>query len=649
MNRGHGAGLFLHSPTRALIARFPIYEVNKPRGAEVERLKPFYHNMKRTFLALTMLALVLPALPQARGQAVSVDFFYNNLSGGNWIEAADYGYGWQPDVATSDPNWRPYADGYWAYTDDGWTWVSYEDFGWATYHYGRWARLADQGWVWFPGSDLDWGPAWVSWRTGGDYVGWAPLPPRGPGVVYEGQPIGARVDIDFDIGPDYYNFIDARFIGEPVLRDRIFAPSQNVNYINNTVNVTNITVQNNVVYNYGPDYDLLSSRSSRPIQRLKIERQQNVDLSTAAKSGALTKVQGDKLFVGAPTKISKSAPSVAPPKIKTKVAQPKIVNGWAGVANAAQLKEKMKTENPKNVLPPTGAPATGRATGAASPVLGASPTVTAAPAGSPAPFERGRGKGKPGKAGGPPELGVTATPTVSPVGSPAPFERGKGRGRPSAGAQPGFTGSPTESPSGAASPTPFEKGKGRGRPGAGAQPAFTGSPTESPSGAASPAPFEKGKGRGRPGAGAQPGFTPPAQSPSGLETTPPPGKHKGQFERGFASPSPAQSGGTSNMPAQGRQKGRGPEQTGTPPVTGAAPYEGRGRGRAAEQTGTPPATGVAPEGPGGRQRSQGAYGQPGSAPGGGTPAGPERGQGKPEGGKKKGQKPSPSPAGPPPG
>ncbi len=55
-----------------------------------------------------MFAAVLPALPQVRAD-VSVDFFYNNLSGGNWIEVEGYGYGWQPDVAVSDPNWRPYA------------------------------------------------------------------------------------------------------------------------------------------------------------------------------------------------------------------------------------------------------------------------------------------------------------------------------------------------------------------------------------------------------------------------------------------------------------------------------------------------------------------------------------------------------------
>ena len=90
---------------------------------------------------------------------------------------------------------------------------------------------------------------------------------------------------EFDIGPEYYNFCDIRFIGEPVLRDRIFPPVQNVTYITNTVNVTNIYVQNNVVYNYGPNYNVVNEYSSRPIQKLKLEQQTNVDVSAAAKSG----------------------------------------------------------------------------------------------------------------------------------------------------------------------------------------------------------------------------------------------------------------------------------------------------------------------------------------------------------------------------
>src|SRR3989454_839348 len=394
--------------------------------------------MKKILFALAMLAFGASAFQQARGQEISVDYFYDNLSGGNWIDVEGYGYGWQPDLAVNDQSWSHYYEGYWAYTDVGWTWVSYEDFGWATYHYGRWARLADYGWVWFLGSDLDWGTAWVSWRTGGDYVGWAPLPPRGPGIVYEGQPIGGQVDIEFDIGPAYYNFIDVRFIGEPVLRDRIYPWSQNVTYINNTVNVTNITVQNNVVYNYGPDYNALSARSSRPIQRLTIERQPSTNLSVAAKSGALTKVQGGKLMVAAPNKINKAAPGIVPPKVKTKVAQPKLEHGWSGVPNEAQLKQKIKTENPKNIPPPTGAGVTGQAPTGISPTGPGAVTSPAAPT-SPAPFQRGKGRG--GRPGQQVQPSLTSTPGTTPAGVASPAgagspaatpmapERGRHRGK----------------------------------------------------------------------------------------------------------------------------------------------------------------------------------------------------------------------------
>ena len=555
-----------------------------------------------------MLAFVLPALPQARADDMSIDFFYNNLSGGNWIEVADYGYGWQPDLAVNDPNWRPYADGYWAYTDDGWTWISYEDFGWATYHYGRWARLADYGWVWFPGSDLDWGPAWVSWRTGGDYVGWAPLPPRGPGVVYEGQPIGAQADIEFDIGPDYYNFVDIRFIGEPVLRDRIFAPSQNVTYINNTVNVTNISVKNNVVYNYGPDYNVLSAHSSRPIQRLSITRQPATNLSAAAKSGALTKVQGGNLVVAAPQKLSKSPPGAAPRSVKAKVAKPKIEKGWAGVPNEAQLKQKIKTENPKNIPPPTGV-AAGRAPAGASPAATA-PTAGGSPKASPATTGSPLEKGRHGRPGGRVQPGATGTPGVtgSPMGSPAttgaPFERGKRKGR-GEQPQPSLTGTPARSPAGTASPgiQGSPAGGEHGRPGRGR---FETSPT--------------------PPHGPPPHKSPPGQTgaaPVAPEATQPPSKNRGQFERGVPSPSPEQPGGTTNEP-QGRFKGRGPEQTGTAPPTakGAAPHESPG---------------------GGGPRGQGAYGQPGGASVGRSSPGGAPGHEK-QGGQKKGKEtPTPGP------
>ena len=301
-----------------------------------------------------MLVFLLPAMRQAEaGTDISIDFFYDNLgSDGSWVEVADYGYCWQPSIAVSNSSWRPYADGYWAYTDVGWTWVSYEDFGWATYHYGRWTRLRDRGWFWVPGRA--WGPAWVSWRTGGDYVGWAPLPPRGGGEDYDDRPINGQVDVEFDIGPASYNFVDVRYIGEPVLRERIFEANLNITYVSATVNVTNISYTNSTVYNYGPDYNTLSRYSTRPIRRMTLEHDANVDLSVAAKSNGLTRVLGDKLIIAAPPRLQKPPKPIAPKMVKEKIAKPTFEHGWSDVSDPraqAELKRKMKGENPKNIPP----------------------------------------------------------------------------------------------------------------------------------------------------------------------------------------------------------------------------------------------------------------------------------------------------------
>ena len=310
--------------------------------------------MKRLLLAVAILTLAFPAIHPADARTdVSIDFFYDNLSeGGNWIEVGDYGYCWQPSVAASNTSWRPYSDGYWAYTDLGWTWISYEDFGWATYHYGRWIRLRGRGWVWVPGRE--WGPAWVSWRTGGDYIGWAPLPPRRAGEYWDEQPITARVDIEFDIGPAYYNFIDVRYIGEPVLRERIFAADQNATYVTKTVNVTNITYNKAAVYNYGPDFNTVSRYSTRPIQRLTVQREN--DLDHARQSKALMKVEGNKLVVAAPQELQKPNKQAAPKVVKEKLTQAAVERGWEPVRDPkaqAELKEKIKKEDPKSIPPPT--------------------------------------------------------------------------------------------------------------------------------------------------------------------------------------------------------------------------------------------------------------------------------------------------------
>jgi hypothetical protein len=508
--------------------------------------------MKKLIFAFALILLVLPFCPQARAQNVSIDFFYDNLNGGSWVEVGNYGYCWQPDVAVGDSTWRPYADGYWAYTDLGWTWVSYEDFGWATYHYGRWVRLADIGWVWVPG--YHWGPAWVSWRYGGNYVGWAPLPPETE-IVYESHPLTGHLDVEFDIGPACYNFVDVRYIGEPVLRSRIVPYQQNVTFVTQTVNVTNITYKNKTVYNYGPDLNVVNQYSSRPVQTLKLERQ-NVDVAAAAKSGGLTKVQGNALVVAAPLEINQPSAPPPPPNVKTKVEQPKIEKGWSvvGDENAKnQLKEKLKAENAKNIPPPTIGASTATAAGAGASV---SPIPSGPSALPTSPFEKSKGKGKkgeqfPARAGASP-----AGAMISPGTSPAFPERGKGEGKNKSVVQfqPGAAASPMASPSAAGSasaPPEFGKrGKGKGREQFGA-PAITPGPTAGAE--------EMGKPEGK-----RKGFERPNVGPtSGGATSPsesfnePRGKHRAEGVN-----EPLSSGG-----------GHGP--AGPPPQGGVKKYEGK--------------------------------------------------------------------------
>lgn len=109
-----------------------------------------------------------------------VNEFYSSLAAyGTWTYHNRYGQVFVPAVRVTGPNFRPYSRGNWEYTEWGWTFVSHQPFGWATAHYGRWFYDSRLGWAWVPGTQ--WSPAWVTWRTGGGYVGWAPMP---PGATY---------------------------------------------------------------------------------------------------------------------------------------------------------------------------------------------------------------------------------------------------------------------------------------------------------------------------------------------------------------------------------------------------------------------------------------------------------------------------------
>ncbi len=91
---------------------------------------------------------------------------------GDWDVVVGFGTVWRPAVVG---DWGPFWHGHWIWTNYGWSWVSYEPFGWLVYHYGYWYYEPAFGWFWVPGHT--WSPARVSWYTYGDYCAWAPMPP----------------------------------------------------------------------------------------------------------------------------------------------------------------------------------------------------------------------------------------------------------------------------------------------------------------------------------------------------------------------------------------------------------------------------------------------------------------------------------------
>lgn len=309
---------------------------------------------------LAALALLLPRPAEAR-VSVSFDFFFDALSPyGEWIEVGDYGTCWRPSI--TDPDWRPYSDGYWSYTDGGWTWVSYEDFGGIVYHYGRWVDVEGEGWCWVP--DEEWAPAWVSWRTSDDYIGWAPLPPEARWRRNTG--FSVWVDSYYDIGPARFNFCRVRDFGAPYLRPVIVNRFENVTIIQGTTNVTNITYFDSgdfggLVHCGGPSFGFVNQHVLRPIPALKLVQKTQINNITNIN------VQNLNVFNAEPrgNSLAVLVPQVSPPAADIRRPQPvrsipaaRIRKGWDNVKDpevATVIRTRMQRES--RGLTPDTAPA----------------------------------------------------------------------------------------------------------------------------------------------------------------------------------------------------------------------------------------------------------------------------------------------------
>ncbi|MEW6303126.1 MAG: DUF6600 domain-containing protein [Verrucomicrobiota bacterium] len=202
--------------------------------------------------------------------SAAVDFHVPLATHGVWIDVDSYGRCWYPSGISV--GWRPYSYGHWVWTDCGWYWVSDEPWAWACYHYGRWVYHPRHAWIWVPG--VEWGPAWVSWRVGGGFVGWAPLPPR---ADFRG---GVILAAHVDLAPERFVFVESQRFHERFTPRTLIVNNHTV--IQKTTHITNIKREDKaisgsssqrVVVNEGPGLGVVPKGKMRTESITEVVRQ----------------------------------------------------------------------------------------------------------------------------------------------------------------------------------------------------------------------------------------------------------------------------------------------------------------------------------------------------------------------------------------
>ena len=195
--------------------------------------------------------------PQEYGRNEDTSYFHDRLAPyGNWVDLNPYGYVWTP--RHMGYRWRPYSDGHWVWTDDGWTWIANEEWGDIPFHYGRWGWENDLGWFWVPGTV--WGPAWVSWRSNDQYMGWAPFP---PGVEFNaGMNFNSP---SMDIPLNFWVFIQGPHFQDLDLNPYVLPFERNQTIVNFTSMHNNMYTRDNRIVNEGMGLDEVRRITGRAV------------------------------------------------------------------------------------------------------------------------------------------------------------------------------------------------------------------------------------------------------------------------------------------------------------------------------------------------------------------------------------------------
>lgn len=254
--------------------------------------------------------------------------FYEPLAPlGTWVEVGSYGRCWHPAGVAA--GWRPYCNGDWEWTNCGWYWVSNDPWAWACYHYGAWIYDPGVGWCWVPG--IEWAPAWVCWRTGDDYIGWAPCGPAG-----------------FIVEPSFYVFVESRYFHDPIRPDTVIV--NNLTVIKNTTEIKAVVGHEKrqfdgksqaVVVNEGPSVDMVQKATGHKFTAVSVQeadRQTFASVPEKLKHRPPGTATNEKPHTvqAQPNPASVGTPSQPPPSPLT----PAIPSGNSGSHNQGQDRDK---------------------------------------------------------------------------------------------------------------------------------------------------------------------------------------------------------------------------------------------------------------------------------------------------------------------
>lgn len=288
--------------------------------------------MKKTFLIIGLLGILSAAcviyVPvqeeyppgedvyygETTPSRLDMAYVYDYLEGyGVWVSHPRYGYVWIPEDVWY--GWRPYSYGRWVWTDFGWTWVSSFRWGWIPFHYGRWGYDPFiGGWFWVP--DTVWAPAWVAWRRGRFYIGWAPLP---PGVRFVPGVGITSVSVPIDIS--FWIFVESRDFLSRRLRRHVLPVERNLTIVRFTMMRANLVVERGRIVNRGIDV--------AEVQRLTKQRVSKYELKRADRPG--------------PSRVSMDTVEMFHPEIeKNEAAKPKKVVSTTEVQKKIVPKKELR-------------------------------------------------------------------------------------------------------------------------------------------------------------------------------------------------------------------------------------------------------------------------------------------------------------------